>query len=302
MRRDAAILVGVQVRFVLVVLLLAACGKSAEQCRLEAEAFGKLLAEADTEMSSPIWSTRVNLPLRRDFTHRELRRAPVVTVVPGGFAYGPDDEPITRDNLRDALLVERARMRSMMEGSPRLAARSDPRMVYFAIDQATPWSEVVDAISLAARTELTAPVFLFAYPVTSTSPPRAPIDDELDRIMTANASDRATKLAALITTLVEDCPALQKSFSQVGSEDGESKAAVIVRAIPEGLAECNCKVPMDDFRSAMWRLLVSATPMRALVIDPTAPAQQLALPGTTTWGEASKRLTPATKNVTFVVR
>jgi hypothetical protein len=292
-------LVGFSVRFFALILALSACGKSAEQCKLEAQAFHKQLSEAETEISG-LLSVKAKLPSRRDFTHRELRMAPAVTVVPGGFTL--DDAPITRDALRDKLIAERTRTREFIESSPRFAKELDARMVYLAIDEAVPWHEVVDAVALAAEVELTVPVFLFAYPVTSTPPPRAPIDDELDRIMNDPPGDRATRFAEIVTKLVADCPAMQKSFGQVGSDETKSKAQIIIEAIPEALIECKCKVPMDDFRAAMWRILVVPTPMRALVIDPAAPAQELALPATTTWGEASKRLTPATKNVKLVVR
>jgi hypothetical protein len=300
-RRARANLVGACVKiYLLLAVAIAGCGKSAEQCKLEAEAFGKQLAEADTEIA--VWTTKVKLPVRRDVTHRELRMAPVVTVVRGGFTYGYDDRPITREELREELRKERERALESIARNSRFAKNYEPRMVYFVIDESVPWSEVVAAVELAADVELTMPVFLFAVPATWTPPPRAPIDDELDRIANAEPGDRATKFAQIISQLVEDCPAMVTAFGQVGSEESRSKAQILIEAIPPALIDCNCKVPMDDFRSAIWRVMVPAQPMRAIVLDPGAPAEPLALPAAMTWGEASKRLAPTTKNARFEVR
>jgi len=60
-------------------------------------------------------------------------------------------------------------------------------------------------------------------------------------------------------------------------------------------------VNMPNLRSTLFRLLYIEHPLRALQLDPAQPATAISLPATATWADASKLLTPATRNAEFTV-
>lgn len=282
-------------RWLILAVLTSGCGKSAKECRTEAEALGKLLAEADTEPSLLQVPANVVLPSRTDLPRRELSYAPAVNLTATAITYqgqqlaGPED-------LRERLAAARANVEDDIARGRFHGERPHPELVYFLIDEATPWLRVVDTVKVAGEAGMRAPAFVFATPITSKPPPRAPIDDKLDAIIASeDASNKAIELARIMSTEVEDCPALMKAFGAVASEESKSKAQVLIEAIPPALIDCGCNVHMANFRSAMWRVLANPNPTRVVAFDPAAVRQTIALPAGTLWREASKRFTAELK-------
>jgi hypothetical protein len=297
-----------RVRYALVVVVLAACGKSKDECRVEARAAGDLLVAAAREL--PMWFeppddlplvTRTDLPARRD-----LRSGAVVIVTPtqlqiperwgssGKLAAQTVTDPAA---LVDALRVEQEELQAAAERYPRGAP--DTRRVYLMIDPTVPWERVVAVVGAANTAGLSAPAFVFEQPSTITPPPRAGIDAKLDAIMKGDPAERATQAAKLMSDVVKDCAPLVKSFGAVAGDDGGDKGMSLARDITAALVACNCEVNIPDLRSAMFRILHVKRPLRVITFDPDALPARITLPPTTTWAEASKRLTLVVKNATF---
>jgi hypothetical protein len=269
-------------------LAVAACSKgpSAAECRAEAEAFGRLLRDADVE-ASPFETRGIELVARHDLPRRRLDDgAPTLTV---GRKLRLDASELQRDQLPHKLGIARDARELYHERS-----RPDPRRIYLLFDHATPWRDVVELVAIAASQNYDAPAFVFRAPTTVQRPPRTALDDQLDALLDKNASDLATEIARLMGQLVEKCPSMVRQFGHVASEGGD-RARFLVEQIPQALIDCGCDVPMPDFKVAIWRVLVNDQPTRAILTDPSAPVRRLALPATTPWSEASKQLptTPA---------
>ena len=285
-------------KLVALAIAFAGCGKSAEECRSEAVAFGALLAAHETE-AGPIWRSDAKLAARSDLS-RLREDAPTLTIFPDRIldARGNSGPIAAVREVLQVMQTEAVARKERFAGTLRI----DERRLYVLIDEATSWRDVVHVVDAAAKTGFTAPIFVFGLPVTITPPPRAPVDDELDRIGSDDYTrNKATAFAEITQKQVAECPSLIALFGAVASDDSESKSAIIVEGIAQALIDCRCNVPMADFRSTMFRLLVIPNPMRGLALDPDAPKQRIALRGTTPWSVASKQLTPATKNVELVV-
>jgi hypothetical protein len=280
-----------------VLVLVAACGKSAEQCRTEARELGALFAGIDTE-PGPIWSTEAKLVARAELPKLGAY-GPMVTLFAGRIELEGRPGSQTREMLAESLT---ATHRELVEAAERgRSHRGDPRRIYVLIDEATPWREVVAAVETASAAGFTAPSFVFRHPVTLTPPPRAAVDDELDRILGLDPSERATAFARLLEAQVADCAAVQNIFADIGSSEAESKSQTLLRRLPDALIDCKCDVPMADFRSTLWRLLVIPQPMRGFEVALVATGTRIALPAATPWSTASQRFDPSTKTVQLVV-
>jgi hypothetical protein len=272
-------IVPVRVHLAIVLLLAAGCGKSAEECRTEAEALGKLLKETPHRMS-PFGEHRgLTLVKRTDLTASAGADGFVVAASPDSviFEY--------RALAGTAELLQR-----LLDARERRSWR-DLRRVYLQLDRATPWSKVVELVDIARSVGLTSVGFAFDNgEKLLTRPPRSPVDDKLDAILAGDPTTRATELAKLVETMIDDCPALQQEFGSVGSESAEDKADVLIRGLVPALIECNCKVDMPGFRSAMWRLIAIEPNVKVLAFE--LAGDKLALPARTTWEDASKHLIP----------
>lgn len=282
----------------LLAVALAACGKSKAECRTDAEAFGKLLAAADTSGSLIQLSHRMKLVERSDLTAKPTL-APVVNITATEISYqgtligDPED-------LVERLAAAHAKIREELElGRYSPHDRPDPRSLLFVIDAETPWATIVGAVDAAARAGMTAPQFVFGAPVTWKSPPRAPVDDELDELM-SDSSNQATRLAETTSRQVNTCASVTKLFGEVAMENGD-KAQFLVQRLPAALIECNCDVDFPNFRSTMWRMLVNPHPVRVIAFDPDAPATPIAAPGTKVWREVAAQLAPGVRNGKLVV-
>jgi hypothetical protein len=263
-----------------VLLATTACGKSTEECRTEAEAVGKLLMETPHEASA-------------------FRLAPDVTLVERGDlkATAAADSIVVVANARE-VSFEGTVVSDLADLRVRLAQlrerrRTKPDEIYFQLDRATPWSKVVELVDTARAAHLPIVGFAFATGEKLAPPPRAPIDDQLDRVM--NGSDgpanQAVEIAKLMEPVVEDCPALQRVFGAVASDSTESKADLLIKALAPALIECRCKVDIPSLRSLMWRVTATA-PIKVVVVEANG-GDTLALPGATTWEQAGKQLSHA---------
>jgi hypothetical protein len=283
--------------------VLAACGgKSAEECRTEATEVGDLLVEAAKEPGSLFWLTdsehlvtRTDLPVPRDWT-----TGPTIKLTAATTTFG---DHVMADA---AAIATRARETSsqieadLATGRLRPQWVKEPRRVYLMIDPATPWDRVVGAVDALAEGGLSAPMFLFEQPTPVKAPPRAPIDDKLDKTLQAESGERATELAKLAKQVVEGCEPLKQEFGSVSAVEGENKAMRLARAVAPALIACKCNVNIPNLRAVMFRVIWVPRPIRGIGFSPDAGAQPIALPKTTTWAEASKRFTPTLGNAKLI--
>lgn len=275
---------------VLLVAILGGCGERAASCRTDAEALGRLLATADTE--PPAFMKGPGVVTRTDLPKQTLRTGPIVYVGVDATSYRGE---VVRDDELDALVELAARL----DASHRAAL--DER-IYFVIDGAAPWRRVVETVRVAVEAGWRAPAFVFRAPPAK-SPPGVPLDDQLDSSKPAPPLRAPAERAG---SQLAGCPALVAAFDATGRDElarpGESKADALIRAIPPALIDCKCDVPMADLRAALWRMFANPDPSRAILLDPAAPAQRIALPAATPWSTASARFTATTKNVEFAIQ
>ncbi len=263
-------------RWLMIASVVAACGKSADECRVEAETLSKLLMETPHEMGAFYPQRDVTLVKRADPTVTAELDGPVVvanadtTTFEGTLSSG--------DDLRDRL--EMARARKAVKGSGR---------IYFQLDRLTPWSKVVQLVDTAKLAGFKTVGFAFETGEKLTPPPRTPVDAKLDELMSGSGANKAVELVNLIVPVVESCPALQKEFGKVGVESTGSKADSMIKGLALALIECKCNVDMPALRSVMWRLLAVDPAVKVVLVDATT-GDKLALPGATTWEDASKKL------------
>ena len=285
----------------IVMVALAACGKSKAECRTEAESFGKLLAAADLSQSVLQVDDTMDLVERTDLRPYELHEAPVVYLDAKQTRY--QGKLIANvGELGELLAAAHASIVEMIE-SGKVPRRNppDPRRLIFAIDAATPWSSVVATVDVAAKAGMTAPEFVFDLPVTWKAPPRAPIDTELDKIVDDKEGGMATRFAEITKRLVQRCPSVVRIFGEVSAVEGGNKTEYIARALPKALIDCDCNVDMPDFRATIWRIMANPRPMRVLAFDPDAPAKSIAAPGAKPWREVAPTLAPDVGNAKLVV-
>lgn len=267
---------------------LASCGKSKQACRAEAEALGQLLRDADT--SRGVATEHAKLVVRTDLPLAPDDRGTVVELWPGGaWTWGSDrpGEPI-------AAILERVREQAARYGR----AGEAPPAVQLAIDAATPWQRVVEALDTIAAHGDPRVLIVFARPPSKhTPPPRTSLDRELDAILLEEPAERATRLAERISKLVEDCAAVKQLFASVAGDDGTSKEEYFITGLPPALIACECKCDVPALASAMWRVMANAHPTTTLALSLGEPNALLELPAATPWQEASARLTPGTRGI-----
>jgi len=264
-----------------VLLVLAACGKKHSDCITEANELSHFLTTIDHD--PPILGVDdIQLVARPELPRTTLGRAPGIVVGPKATMI--DGRAVTDDQLAEALDKERR----FIESVPRLA--HEPRRVYFAIDEAAPWQRVVSAVSVAQRAGFVKGAFAFARPAATPPPPRAPIDDDIDGIIKdPNASDRASKLAKLAGDVVKSCDELMHAFGSVASVEGD-KAEILLNAVGPALVDCNCNADLPAVRSLMWRVAGNPHPVNVIEVDLDPRVNPLALPAKSPWRDAAKHL------------
>jgi hypothetical protein len=174
--------------------------------------------------------------------------------------------------------------------------------IRLALDDGTPWSQVVALVDTVARAGFGDPEFVFALPAT-TQPPelRSSIDPEIDAIAHGTGNNRASELANLAARVIGRCEPLRKVFGNVATPDGDPAAYIIDHLTP-ALVECNCSLDVPSLRVLMWRLLRNTYPTSGLALHVDAAAPAIELAGDTPWREASKRLTRETRSISLRVK
>jgi hypothetical protein len=276
-------------------------GSDGKQCRAEADELTRWLGTLNLEPQ--IFQIEgMRLVGRSDLDGRRLVAGPTVTIGARDTVYqgqlvgdaGELEERLTatRRKIEDDL----ARGRSA--GDP----PSDPRQLHLLVDEAAPWARVVAAVEVAHRAGFTIPSFPFTPPPgPSTRPPRTAFDDRMDALERDLAVGKIPQAPAPSESLLERCPAATRLFGQLGMMETGDKAAALVRGIGPALVDCSCKTDLPGLRSMLWHLLNNSHPVRGLAVEISPDAPPIALPASTPWREASKRLTPATRRAWFAV-
>lgn len=262
------------------------CGKSAKECKTEAEAFGKALHDAPHEPEMFMLTGR-HLVQRPDLAAEKTLYAPAIDIKKSEVSY--QGQLIdTREALQAKLEATR---QSAADAVDRGMRDIDPELVYLVIDDDATWDQVVLAFDAAEAAGMVKQAFVFDLPVKLTPPPRTSLDVELDKLQAdPDASDKASKVAKMVSDRIGRCKPLQKLFGQVSAvESGASKADIIIAGMPAALVECGCDVDMPQLKSVMWRLLVTEHSPRVYKFAPRVRDETIALPATTTWAEASKK-------------
>ena len=263
-------------KHVLIAFVLVACGKSdVRQCRNDADALATLLREANTDPPQ-VYTYDAKLVSRTD-----LARIPNL---PRGLEL--------RVGQGDSIEQQRARMPTRY---------ADTKRAYLIIDEDTSWAAVVNAFDEAKAGGITEIGFVFVQPVEIKKIPRAAVDDELDKLTKSDASNKATKVAELMTKEIKSCPSLQKLFGSVASDDGNDKASYLIEGIPEALVECECRANLPAIRSIMYRIIANPTPTRVLVVTTTEPTTKIAAKADTRWKDVQAQLKPDLTSVVLVV-
>lgn len=283
-------------KLALVVLALAACGRSKESCKADAEDLGKRLADADHEPS--LLSVQgANLVERTDLPKLELEDGPTLRVASDAIVF--QDTKVSLDELPDRLREARAKMDEARERYPRM--KIDVHMIYVLVDAGATWGQIVRVSNIAAAAELDAQRLVFARPSHGTRPPHSKVEAELEAIVHGESGSITTKLAEKIKGTIEDCPAIQRVFGEVSATEG-NKTDYLIAQIPAALEDCNCNLDMSSFATEMWYVMVNEHPTGVLPVQIDPAGTPIELPAITPWREASKQLTPATKTVALRAR
>ncbi|NVB84918.1 MAG: hypothetical protein HOV81_41510 [Kofleriaceae bacterium] len=273
------------------------CGKSAKECKTDAEALATLLRETPHEPEMFVLAGR-HLVARPDLTDkRGFGYAPVLDITKAGFAM--QGEPIAQAELSTKLATIHD------QGAQHWMGRgSDPDRIYFAIDGDVTWDRVVMAFEAAEAAGLVKEAFVFEYPSKPlTPPPRSAVDAELDKLQAdPDAANKASRLAEMMSTRVKRCKSLQQLFGGVAAVEGEDKADFIITGLAEALVECECNVDMPELRSIMWRVLATQHQTRVYEFAPRVRDETIAFPATTTWADASKKLAPPLRGAKLAVQ
>jgi hypothetical protein len=237
-------------------------GKSAAECKTETDALVKLLREAD---HSPMLPWQISLDVQADgVKHRGA--------------------PIELDAIGAALIKGEGEL------PMRLQREFGTGVVVIHVDDAVPWSRVVELADKLAASRFDHPIFYVPRAPTSKPPPRTPTDDDLDKILAASPSEQASALAKMASTIVEPCKPLKKVFGAVGADANEDKAEMILLGTSEALPECGCNVDMGALRSVMYRVFEDPHPADARRLVLKKGGKPVALPAATPWKDASKQL------------
>jgi len=246
------------------VAILVGCKKGAGECKAETEALVKLLRSADKPAFGP-YSLTVELGadgIKTRGQHVEL----------GDLAH-----MLTEGWLQ----LPKRDVREMGEGTG---------VVFVRVDDSVPWARVVELADTLATHHFDHPRFFVAHAPNSMPPPRAPIDDELDKLEKSDASEKATRYAKMVNKLVQHCEPLQKVFGAVSADEGVDKGELILAGMSEALPECSCDVDMPALRSALYRVYQDPHPAEPRKIALVKTGKPVALPAATPWKDAAAQL------------
>lgn len=276
-------------RLLVLVAAVAGCGKSAAVCRQEAAQVDQLLHTMDTHRG--VETRSVKLVLRADLPISDDDWAPVIELGPDGARL--EAAPAAAVPFPQAMEMVRVRFRERGAMTP----------VQLAIDQATPWSTVVamlDAMQVANEHRVS---LVFARPASTVAPPpRTPLDDQLDQMLAnAGPSERATRLAGEVSRLVKGCQSVMRLFGAVSPDARVSKEQLFVDGLAPALVACRCQCDVPALQSLMWRVMANRFPTTSRTLELGGETDELRLPGSTPWRDASRQIAVKTVGLRPVV-
>jgi hypothetical protein len=251
-----------------------------EQCKTEAAALGKFLADTPHD-KHPLLSQRGFALARRTDVTTPVPMGPVInatrleTSVQGQLASSPAD--------LKTLVGKHAR---------------GVKQVVVMLDVQVPWSRVVDIVA-AVRNAKVAPVLVFQIETPAPKPPRSAYDDAMAASSTYPPKPGQKSAGRVLEELLAPCPALGTLLASARGE-GVDRTKTILDGIAPALTKCSCSADLPSVRSWAWDLVVVQATAAAIVFDKPG-TETLALPGDTLWGEATKLIKPGT-SYTFAVK
>jgi hypothetical protein len=271
-------------RWLVMIALVAACGKQERQCGPDAYELEEYLKKIDRGLRwVPV--DGVKLVQRDDLEKRFAQESHVARVHPRGISVGFGRE-VQPEELAEAL-------QSQSYGQS--GFKYD--QILLAIDHSTPWSLVVATVRQAQNAGIRRVVFAFAAKPTVEPPPRTKLDDDLDKVESEDFGMKATKLAEISKKLLDSCPALGKAFGKVAMYDDPDSR--LIKAMTPALLECNCSIDMAALRSLMYRLIASKQGLAVIDLDLSTSAARIELPDETPWRDAQKKLTKDMREINF---
>ena len=273
-------------RWLVLIALVASCGKQERQCGPDAYELEEYLKKIDRGLRwVPV--DGVKLVQRDDLDKRFAQESHVARVHPRGISvgYGREVQP---EELADAL-------QSQMDG--RSGVKYDQLLL--AIDHSTPWSLVVATVRQAQYAGIRRVAFAFASKPSVEPPPRTKLDDDLDKLDADDSGMKASKIAEISKKLLDSCPALGKAFGKVAIYDPGDADNRLIKAMTPALLECNCSIDMAALRSLMYRLMASKQGLAVIDLDLSSSADRIELPDETPWRDAQKKLTKTMREINF---
>jgi len=269
------------------VAILVGC-KGKASCKADVDELMSFLRGMDHSMPL-VWDDDFHVVQRPDLPRKEPHTGKVVYVAKTVRMFGAE---VPLAELEERLAIEHHKVEEDIKyghfsrGNP-----PDPGEVTLVIDAAATWDTVVHVTDAAVAAGFAHPAIAFGVPVTGKPPPRQPVDDKIDEIKNMpDASNKAAALAKLMTGIVKDCKALQRSFGRVSAVEGEDKAQVLIDEMGPALLECNCDVDIPALRNVFFAVANNSHPTTVIHLDLTKGGKQIALPAATPWSEASKQL------------
>lgn len=253
---------------------------TADQCKIEATSIGKFLADTPHDRSPLLRRRGFSLAKRTDLT-ADVPVAPVLSA------------SALETTFQGQVAENRAALVKLLRAS---AKRS--KQVVLMLEQATPWSKVVEILEVV-RAERLVGVLVFETELAVQPPPRSAYDDGMAAAGGYPPKPGQKSAQAVRDAVIDPCPTLGKLWSEMRGE-GVDRTQTAIAGITKALIGCTCSTDLASVRSLFWDLVVVRTKATAIVFD-TPPTETLALPAATTWAEASKQVAPG-KGYTFAIK
>lgn len=251
---------------------------TADQCKIEATSIGKFLADTPHDRSPLLGRRGFSLAKRADVT-ADVPMAPVL--------YASALETTFQGQVAEnrAALVKLLRAKR-------------PKQVLLMLEQATPWSKVVEVLEVV-RADRLVPVIVFETELAVSAPPRSAYDEGIAASSVYPPKPGQKSGQAVRDAVIDPCPTLGKLWREMRGE-GVDRTQTAVAGITKALIGCTCSTDLASVRSLFWDLIVVRNKATAIVFD-KPPTETLALPAATTWAEASKQVAPG-KSYTFAIK
>jgi len=278
-------------RWIWVLALVAACGKSKAACKADVADLMVFLRTMDHSRS---WSVPgdVHLVERPDLKPTDGVEGPVIYIRANGVDVqgkhvAVDELPHVLEDLANKMLQD------ITDGKVLRHFVWDHR-VYVMIDRDAPWSTVTAVARAAEATGYSKWIAMFSKPSPVAAPARSSVSDQLDKVLGDNTGSTATELARLTSEVAKSCKPLVKAFGAVGSEAYDNKSTALIEETGPALIECNCDLDMPALRSLYYAIVGNPHPLTVAVITLDKTATPIALPPATPWHDAAMKLATGT--------